>query len=158
MRIRIGLGSCGIAAGAAKIFDTIKDEIAARGLDVDLQQTGCIGMCHHEPLLDVIEDDGTVYTYGHVTPDHAARILDEHICAGHHQGSRHHKRLCCQYPHHRQQSGQKHWLWDQTPSESKFFSLTPSSFFVNKIAQLFIFDWDLCCFLKETNISIKMLR
>lgn len=82
MRIRIGLGSCGIAAGAAKIFDTIKDEIAARGLDVDLQQTGCIGMCHHEPLLDVIEDDGTVYTYGHVTPDHAARILDEHICAG----------------------------------------------------------------------------
>jgi NADH-quinone oxidoreductase subunit F len=78
MRIRIGLGSCGIAAGAAKIFDTIKDEIAARGLDVDLQQTGCIGMCHHEPLLDVIEDDGTVYTYGHVTPDHAARILDNH--------------------------------------------------------------------------------
>jgi NADH-quinone oxidoreductase subunit F len=82
MRVRIGLGSCGIAAGASKIFNIIKDEVAARGLDIDLQQTGCIGMCHHEPLLDVIEDDGTVYTYGHVTPDNATRILDEHICAG----------------------------------------------------------------------------
>jgi NADH-quinone oxidoreductase subunit F len=76
MRVRIGLGSCGIAAGASKIFNIIKDEVAARGLDIDLQQTGCIGMCHHEPLLDVIEDDGTVYTYGHVTPDNATRIIN----------------------------------------------------------------------------------
>lgn len=82
MRIRIGLGSCGIAAGALRIFDAAKDEIAARGLEVELQQTGCIGMCHNEPLLDVIEDSGAVYTYGHVTPDLVTRILDQHICAG----------------------------------------------------------------------------
>lgn len=68
MIIRIGLGSCGIAAGGLQVWDAVQEEIRSRGLDWDLQQTGCIGMCHHEPLLDVVYEDGTVRSYGGVTP------------------------------------------------------------------------------------------
>ena len=82
MRIRIGLGSCGIAAGGMKVWEAVKDEVEKRALKIDVQQTGCIGMCYQEPLLDVIEDGGEVYTYGHVTPERVMRIFDDHISKG----------------------------------------------------------------------------
>jgi len=79
VKIRIGLGSCGIAAGALQVLDTVQAEAARRSLDIAIQQTGCIGMCHYEPLMDVIGDDGRVFTYGSVTPDVVKRIFEEHI-------------------------------------------------------------------------------
>lgn len=82
MRIRIGLGSCGIAAGGMKVWDAVKAEVEKRALEIDVQQTGCVGMCHQEPLLDIIEDGGDVYTYGHVTPERVKRIFDDHITSG----------------------------------------------------------------------------
>lgn len=78
MRIRVGLGSCGIAAGARDVMEQVQEEIARRGLELQVQPTGCIGLCHHEPLLDLIADDG-VYTYGHVTPELVTAIFDQHL-------------------------------------------------------------------------------
>ncbi|CFX22205.1 NADH:ubiquinone oxidoreductase, 51kDa subunit [Syntrophomonas zehnderi OL-4] len=75
MIIRIGIGSCGIAAGALPVWEAVQEEIADRGMSVELEQTGCIGMCHHEPLLDVIYEDGRSYTFGHVTPEMAREIV-----------------------------------------------------------------------------------
>lgn len=79
MKLRLGLGSCGIAAGALNIKEAIEAEAKSRDLELEVQQTGCIGMCHNEPLLDVIEDDGRVYTYGMVTPEMVGQILDSHL-------------------------------------------------------------------------------
>jgi len=75
MIVKIGLGSCGIAAGGLQVWDAVQDEIRSRGLDWDLQQTGCIGMCHHEPLMDIVAEDGTVHSYGNVTPAMVGDII-----------------------------------------------------------------------------------
>ncbi len=75
MIMKIGIGSCGIAAGALSVWDKVQEEIAAQGLAIKLEQTGCIGMCHHEPLLEIIYEDGRAYMYGHVTPEIAMEIM-----------------------------------------------------------------------------------
>lgn len=82
MKIRIGLGSCGIAAGALKIMETLKTELDNHNLDIEIQQTGCIGMCHNEPLVDIIDDNGQTFTYGKITEKNIKTIIAEHIIAG----------------------------------------------------------------------------
>ncbi len=79
MRIKIGLGSCGIAAGARKAEETLKNGISEHNLDIVLEQTGCIGMCFAEPLVEVIEDNGTSYFYGRVDEKKAKAIVEEHL-------------------------------------------------------------------------------
>ena len=75
MIVRIGLSSCGIAAGGLPVKEALALEIEQRGLDWDLRQTGCIGMCHYEPLVDVIHGDGSINTYGNVTAEAAREIV-----------------------------------------------------------------------------------
>lgn len=82
MKIRVGLGSCGMAAGAQKVMDYLQTELTNRKLDIEIQRTGCVGMCHNEPLVDVIEDDGRVFTYGHVNEASAAAIVANHLIGG----------------------------------------------------------------------------
>jgi NADH-quinone oxidoreductase subunit F len=82
VKLVVGLGSCGIAAGGNKIVQAIEDEIAKRGLDVELEKTGCIGMCYLEPIVDVIDDKGNKTTYGRVTPEMVVDIFDWHIGKG----------------------------------------------------------------------------
>ncbi len=82
MKIRIGLGSCGIASGGKKIKDTLLNSLKEKGLDVEISSTGCIGMCFYEPLLDVIDDEGEVSTYVNVTPKMAEEIVEQHIVNG----------------------------------------------------------------------------
>jgi NADH-quinone oxidoreductase subunit F len=82
VKLVVGLGSCGIAAGGNKIVQAIEDEIAKRGLDVELEKTGCIGMCYLEPIVDVIDDKGNKTTYGRVTPEMVVDIFDRHIGKG----------------------------------------------------------------------------
>lgn len=82
MKIRVGMGSCGIAAGALKVRGRIVEEIERRGLDLQVQPAGCIGMCHNEPILDVITGDGRIFTYGHVTPELVGEIFEKHIAGG----------------------------------------------------------------------------
>jgi len=82
-RIIIGMGTCGIAAGARNILQAVTQEIRKRNLDVITTQTGCIGMCEQEPLLDVQLPGQDRITYGKVTPHDVERIIVEHVINGH---------------------------------------------------------------------------
>jgi len=81
VRVTVGLSSCGIAAGAAHVYDAFESEFEDKGLGVLLKRTGCIGMCYREPLVDVDTPDGRV-TYGGVTPEGVSKIIEEHIVGG----------------------------------------------------------------------------
>ncbi len=82
MKIRIGLGSCGIAAGGKKVKQALVSCVEEKGLNIEITSTGCIGMCFYEPLVDVIDDKGEVYTYANVTADIANEIIEQHIING----------------------------------------------------------------------------
>ncbi len=79
MKIRVGLGSCGIAAGALQIWQALQELIQEKGLQIEACRTGCNGRCYLEPLLDVIDKSGTVYSYGKVTPQSLAEIVAAHV-------------------------------------------------------------------------------
>ena len=82
-RIIIGMGTCGIAAGARAVMDAVMAELAKRGLkDVSVETTGCIGMCQQEPLMDVIQGGEARITYGAVGPEDVPRIISEHVVNG----------------------------------------------------------------------------
>jgi len=82
LKIRIGLGSCGIAAGGRKVREALAECIASNGMQVEITSTGCIGMCFYEPLMDVIDNEDKVFTYVNVTPDKAREIVEQHIVNG----------------------------------------------------------------------------
>ena len=83
IRVVVGMATCGLAAGAKPVYDTIKAEIEKRGLkNVAVTQTGCIGMCKYEPLVDVFVPGQDKVTYVFVTPEKALRIIDEHVIGG----------------------------------------------------------------------------
>ena len=82
-RVVIGMATCGIAAGARPVMLTFMDEISKRGLNhVTVSQTGCIGMCRLEPMVDVIVPGKEKVTYVHVKPEMVPRIVAEHIVNG----------------------------------------------------------------------------
>lgn len=74
MKILVGAGSCGVAAGAHKIIDVLKEEFENSHEDITLKTTGCIGMCYLEPIVDVYSDDGNKTTYVNVTEEKARSI------------------------------------------------------------------------------------
>ncbi len=75
--VRVGLASCGIASGAGPVYDRLRSLLDGRD-DVQLCQVGCIGLCFHEPLVEV-EAGGERYLYGEVTPEIAEAILAFHL-------------------------------------------------------------------------------
>jgi NADP-reducing hydrogenase subunit HndB len=78
--VTVGMGTCGIAVGAKDVFQTLKDGIKAHGLkDVTLVQTGCIGLCGDEPIVEVTVGKKPKVSYGRVTPAAATRIIEEHL-------------------------------------------------------------------------------
>ena len=82
-RVVIGMATCGIAAGARPVMLAFMDEIQKRGLQhVTVSQTGCIGMCRLEPMVDVIVPGKEKVTYVHVKPDMVPRIVAEHVVNG----------------------------------------------------------------------------
>ena len=82
-RVVIGMATCGIAAGARPVMLAFMDEISKRGLQhVTVSQTGCIGMCRLEPMVDVIMPGQEKVTYVHMTPEKVARVVAEHIVNG----------------------------------------------------------------------------
>ena len=79
-RVVVGMATCGIAAGARPVMLAFMDEIAKRQLNnVTVSQTGCIGMCRLEPMVDVIVPGKEKVTYVHVKPEMVPRIVAEHI-------------------------------------------------------------------------------
>ena len=83
IRVVVGMATCGIAAGARPVMLAFMDEISKRGLaHVTVSQTGCIGMCRLEPMVDVYLPGKEKVTYVHMTPEKARRVVAEHIVNG----------------------------------------------------------------------------
>lgn len=76
-QVRVGLASCGIAAGAAKVHEELKNRLGAS--PAALQATGCLGMCYCEPLVEVVAPDGESFLYGNVSVKDVQRIVSEHL-------------------------------------------------------------------------------
>ena len=82
-RIVVGMATCGIAAGARPVMLEFIEELKKRGLEnVTVAQTGCIGMCRLEPMVEVYVKDQEKVTYIHMTPEKVARVVGEHIVNG----------------------------------------------------------------------------
>ena len=82
-RVVVGMATCGIAAGARPVMLQFVEEIKKRSLEhVTVSQTGCIGMCRYEPMVDVIVPGMDKVTYVNVKPEMVARIVAEHIVNG----------------------------------------------------------------------------
>lgn len=80
--ITVAMGTCGIAAGARDTMKAILDAIEKDAVEgVLVTQTGCIGLCEFEPIVDVQTGDAKV-TYGQVTPERARAIVAEHVVGG----------------------------------------------------------------------------
>ena len=83
-RVVVGMSTCGIAAGARPVLNTIVEAVNAEGLadKVSVSQTGCIGLCQYEPIVEVYEPNKEKDTYVKIDPDKAKRIVEEHIKGG----------------------------------------------------------------------------
>ena len=81
-RIVVGMATCGIAAGARPVLTTLVEEAAKNNYPVTVTQTGCIGMCTLEPIVEVFGPKGDKTTYVLVDSKKAVEILEEHIGKG----------------------------------------------------------------------------
>ena len=83
IRIVVGMATCGIAAGARPVLNAISEELGKRGLaDVAVSQTGCIGICQYEPVVEVFEKDKEKVTYVKMTAEKAKEVIEKHIKGG----------------------------------------------------------------------------
>ena len=83
VQVTVAMGACGLAAGARETMKAILGQIEAENLNgISVSQTGCIGLCEHEPIVQVTVGEAVKVIYGKVTPEVARRIMDEHIRAG----------------------------------------------------------------------------
>lgn len=83
IRVVVGMATCGIAAGARPVLKAFMDEIAKRQLgNVTVTQTGCIGMCQYEPIVEVLVPGKEKVTYAKMTPEKALRVVNDHIVNG----------------------------------------------------------------------------
>lgn len=82
-RVVVGMATCGIAAGARPVMLSFVEEVNRRGLqNVTVSQTGCIGMCRLEPMVDIYIPGQEKVTYVKVNPEMVGRIVAEHIVNG----------------------------------------------------------------------------
>ena len=82
-RIVVGMATCGIAAGARPVLTAMMEEIEKRNItNAYVTQTGCVGMCKYEPIVEVYGADGTKTTYIKMDASKAVRVINEHIVNG----------------------------------------------------------------------------
>ena len=82
-RVVVGMATCGIAAGARPVMLEFVEELKRRGLEnVTVAQTGCIGMCRLEPMVEIYVKGQEKVTYIHMTPEKVARVVNDHIVNG----------------------------------------------------------------------------
>ncbi len=82
-RVVVGMATCGIAAGARPVLKALTEEIAKRDIKhVSVTQTGCIGMCQYEPIVEVFEPGKEKVTYVKMTAEKAAKVVTEHLVNG----------------------------------------------------------------------------
>ena len=83
IRVVVGMATCGIAAGGRPVLAAFTDEVAMLGLThVSVGQTGCIGICQYEPVVDIFEPEKEKVTYVKVTPEMVPAIVSQHIVNG----------------------------------------------------------------------------
>jgi NADP-reducing hydrogenase subunit HndB len=80
--ITVGMGTCGIAAGARETMQAILQEMDERGIDAHIATVGCIGMCSKEPLVDIDQAGRPRVTYANVHPEMVPRLIEEHLIQG----------------------------------------------------------------------------
>ncbi len=81
-KIIVGMGTCGIAAGARQTMHAVLEELKNRQIEAHVTTVGCIGMCAFEPLVDIEQAGGDRITYGPVKPEMVPRIIEEHLING----------------------------------------------------------------------------
>ena len=79
--IKVGMSTCGIAAGADKVYETFVEEIKKRKLNIQVKKCGCQGMCYSEPSVEVRVKGLPDVIYGRVDKEGVIKILDQHVCA-----------------------------------------------------------------------------
>ena len=83
IRVVVGMATCGIAAGARPVLQAFLEEVQKRGLDnVIVTQTGCIGLCRLEPIVEVYVPGQEKVTYVKMTPDKVGKVVANHIVNG----------------------------------------------------------------------------
>ena len=84
VRVVVGMATCGIAAGARPVLTALVEEVEALGLSgkVSVSQTGCIGICQYEPVVEVLEAGKDKVTYVKMTAEKAKRVANEHLKGG----------------------------------------------------------------------------
>ena len=83
-RVVVGMATCGIAAGARPVLNAFVEEVANANLNgkVTVSQTGCVGICQYEPVVEVFEAGKEKVTYVKMTADKVKKIVDEHLLSG----------------------------------------------------------------------------
>ena len=84
IRVVVGMATCGIAAGARPVLNAFVEEVSKAGLTdkVTVSQTGCIGVCQYEPVVEIFEADKEKVTYIKMTPEKAAEVVEKHLKGG----------------------------------------------------------------------------
>ena len=80
--ITVGMGTCGVAAGARETLKALQAELAKRQINATLVTVGCIGICVKEPLLDIQQAGKSRIVYANVHPDMVPRLVEEHLIKG----------------------------------------------------------------------------
>ena len=88
LQVRIQLqnfmATCGIASGARPVLKTLSDAVQEKQLkDISVTQTGCIGLCQYEPIVEVFEPGKEKITYVHMNPEKALDVVNKHLIGGH---------------------------------------------------------------------------
>lgn len=83
-RVVVGMATCGIAAGARPVLNAFVEAVAKEGLSdsVTVLQTGCIGICQYEPVVEVYKAGEEKVTYVHMSEDKVQKVIEEHIKGG----------------------------------------------------------------------------
>ena len=84
IRVVVGLGTCGVAAGAKTVFEAVEQEVKNAGLaeKVAVEPAGCVGICQFEPVVEVYEPEGKRTTYVHMTKERAELVVRQHLRGG----------------------------------------------------------------------------
>ncbi len=82
VRMLIGMGTCGRAAGAEDVLDVLRQKLAERHIEADIIPVGCIGLCYAEPLIEVAKPGKPSVFYGNLTPELTAKIVDDYLVGG----------------------------------------------------------------------------
>lgn len=84
-RVVVGMATCGIASGARPVLTTLSNLVQEKGLSdkIAVTQTGCIGLCQYEPIVEVMEPGKEKVTYIKMTADKAAEVVERHLIGGH---------------------------------------------------------------------------